>query len=92
MIIVEATNFNLNGDASKETKCDLLVNPANLIQSMAESWRMSIAVPYDAVIKAGYWTKYSDNQRVRLATRDEIVQYNALITTMGIGMYLAGEI
>lgn len=90
MIIVEASNFKL-GEDGKDTKCDLLVNPTNLIQSLAEVWRATIAVPYDAVIKAGYWVKHSNNQRVRLASREEITQYDALGVVMEIGMDISGE-
>lgn len=91
MIIVDATRFAID-DEVKDFKCQLVVNPANLIQSMAESWRMINGLPYDAILKAGYWVKHSDNQRVRLATRDEIRQHDALVVVMEIGMDISGEI
>lgn len=68
-----------------------VIDPFNVLIQLSKNWRISIGVGYNSPIMGGYWMKVEGGPypsqlnytRIRLATRDEIVQFEAFknITT-----------
>lgn len=61
---------------------DIEIDPFEVLCQVSKDWRLSIGVALDSVIMGGYWMYYDSvddtHTRIRLATRDEIVRFDAI--------------
>lgn len=60
---------------------DVAVDPFTVLCDLVSDWKSSIGVACDSPIMGGYWMFYHDAEerytRIRLATREEIVRFEA---------------
>lgn len=75
-MIIEAKRHN-------ETNVLVEIDPFDVLCELSCDWRESIGVPRLSPLMGGYWMKYErcdhgPYTRIRLATREEIVQFEAL--------------
>lgn len=59
---------------------DVVVDPFNVLVELSKEWRLSIGVQSHSPIMGGYWMTSGLNppyNRIRLATREEIVRFEA---------------
>lgn len=77
-MIIEAQN--------EDQTIDVVINPVNVLLILIEEWRMSIGVPHYSPIMGGYWMRHGldCHERVRLATRQEIIQNEAFYTMLDL--------
>lgn len=78
-MIIEAQN--------EDQTIDVVINPVNVLLILIEEWRMSIGVPHYSPIMGGYWMRHGEGrsfERVRLATRQEIIQNEAFYTMLDL--------
>lgn len=67
----------------KNVPIDVIVDPFQIVCTLSQDWRLSIGVQSNSPIMGGYWMgdESLDGSgpftRIRLATRDEIVQFEA---------------
>lgn len=89
-MIVEATD--LYGDDTTE----MIIDPFEVMCSISRDWRISIGVNSNSPIMGGYWMSVAMTalgeyayERIRLATREEIIHFEALkdITTLVAKFY-----
>lgn len=62
---------------------DVVIDPFDILCELTCDWRESIGVPRNSPIMGGYWMKSEDSEygpytRIRLATREEIVLFDAM--------------
>ena len=64
----------------------IMIQPFDVLCQLSQDWRTSIGVESDSVIMGGYWMKSRalpydvefEYTRIRLATRDEIIRFDAI--------------
>lgn len=69
--------------AKSEQTIDVIIEPFDVLVDLSCDWRVSIGVDKNSPIMGGYWMREVGDEfenayiRIRLATRDEIVQFDA---------------
>lgn len=77
-------------EATQTTTIDVVVDPLKVIVQLWFDWRESINVPRNSPVFGGYWMESTGDEgqevwsRLRLATREEIVTFEAFKQMMEI--------
>ena len=77
-------------EATQTKTIDVVIDPLKVIVQMWYDWRESINVPRNSPVFGGYWMESTGDEgqeiwsRLRLATRDEIVTFEAFKQMMEI--------
>lgn len=77
-------------EATQTKTIDVVIDPLKVIVQMWYEWRESINVPRNSPVFGGYWMESTGDEgqevwsRLRLATRDEIVTFEAFKQMMEI--------
>jgi hypothetical protein len=72
--------------ATQRKTIDVEIDPIGVIHDIEESWKVMCRLPISAELRAGYWTREeraghdTETVRIRLATQQEMQQYNAFET------------
>ena len=81
-------------EATQTKKIDVVIDPLKVVVQMSQDWRESINVPRTVPIFGGYWMSPAGDEgvevwsRLRLATRDEIVTFEAFKQMMEVAAKL----
>lgn len=78
-----------------DTTVDVIIDPFEVLCQISQDWRTSIGVERNSPIMGGYWMRafidYSAGgkqevryERIRLATRDEIIRFDAIQNVTGL--------
>lgn len=77
-------------EATQTKTIDVVIDPLKVIVQMWYDWRESIEVPRNSPVFGGYWMESTGDEglevwsRLRLATRDEIITFEAFKQMMEI--------
>lgn len=58
----------------------VVIDPFEVLCQLSQDWRTSIGVERNSPIMGGYWMTSNGRaiERIRLATRDEIIRFDAI--------------
>lgn len=77
-------------EATQTKTIDVVIDPLKVIVQMWYDWRESVNVPRNSPVFGGYWMESTGEEgkevwsRLRLATRDEIITFEAFKVMMNI--------
>lgn len=81
-------------EATQTKVIDVVIDPLKVIIQMWYDWRESVNVPRNSPVFGGYWMESSGDEgqevwsRLRLATRDEILTFEAFKQMMEVAAKL----
>lgn len=67
-----------------DTTVDVIIDPFTVLCEISRDWRFEIGVDRNSHIMGGYWVRdasqlgYGLYTRIRLATREEIIRFDAI--------------